>query len=192
MTDWARDLDEARDKGLSPVERQRRRRKVTRSRTKDGLRRTVLELDDEADAVFYGALRDAAAEMQRADRKAKLPLDQQRSFRQILADAAVEVARRSRGADVITKHRARPVILALTEMSVLWDQLRVRGWCQLDDGTRLTANQVRRLACEADILPMVLDDHGVPTRLRPHRPPRHLPAASRPPGPAPDLCRGEL
>ena len=61
----------------------------------------MLELDDEADAVFYGAVRDAAAEMQRADRKAKLPLDQQRSFRQILADAAVEVARRSRGADVI-------------------------------------------------------------------------------------------
>ncbi len=162
MTDWARDLDEARDKGLSPVEGQRRRRKVTRSRTKAGLRRTVLELDEESDAAFYGALRDAAAEMQRADRKAKLPLDQQRSFRQVLADAAVEVARRSRGADVITKHRARPVILALTEMSVLWDQLRVRGWCQLDDGTRLTANQVRRLACEADILPMVLNDDGVP------------------------------
>ena len=98
MADWARDLDDARDQGLSPVERQRRRRKLTRSRTKDGLRRTVLELDEESDAVFYGALRDAAAEMQRADRKAKLPPDQQRSFRQILADAAVEVARRSRGA----------------------------------------------------------------------------------------------
>jgi hypothetical protein len=165
MADWARDLDETRDAGLSPVERQRRRRRVIRSRTKHGLRRTVLELDEEADAVFYGAVRDAAAERQRADRKAKLPLDRQRPFRQILADAAVEVARRSRGADVITKHRARPVILALTEMSVLWDQLKVRGWCQLDDGTRLTANQIRRLACEADIIPMVLNDHGVPLDL---------------------------
>ena len=162
MGDWARDLDEVRDAGLSPVEQQRRRRRLIRSRTKDGLRRTVVELDDESDAVFYGAVRDAAAEMQRADRKAKLPLDRQRPFRQLLADAVVEVARRSRGADVITKHRARPVILALTEMSVLWDQLRVRGWCQLDDGTRLTAAQIRRLACEADIIPMVLDDHGVP------------------------------
>ncbi len=162
MGDWARDLDETRDKALTPLERQRRRRKVIRSRTRDGLHRTVLELDDEADAVFYGAVRDAAAEMQRADRKAKLRPEQQRPFRQVLADAVVEVARRSRGADVITKHRARPVILAMTEMSVLWDQLRVRGWCQLDDGTRLTANQIRRLACEADIIPMVLDDHGVP------------------------------
>ena len=162
MGDWARDLDETRDKALSPVERQRRRRKVIRSRTRDGLHRTVVELDDESDAVFYGAVRDAAAEMQRADRNAKLRSEQERSFGQVLADAVVEVARRSRGADVLTKHRARPVILALTEMSVLWDQLKVRGWCQLDDRTRLTANQIRRLACEADILPMVLNDHGVP------------------------------
>jgi hypothetical protein len=162
MTGWAGDLDEARDAGLSPVERQRRRRKITRTRTKDGLRRTILDLDDEADAAFYSAVRDAAAEMQRADRKAKLPPEQQRSFRQILADAAVEVARRSRGADVITKHRARPVILAMTEMSVLWDQLRVKGWCQLADGTRLTANQIRRMACEAEIIPMVMSDEGVP------------------------------
>ena len=69
---------------------------------------------------------------------------------------------------------------------------RVRGWCQLDDGTRLTANQIRRLACEADILPMVLERPRRPPRLRPHRPPRHLPAASRPAGAAPHLRRGEL
>jgi hypothetical protein len=47
-------------------------------------------------------------------------------------------------------------------MSVLWDQLKVRGWCQLANGTKLTANQIRRMACEADIIPMVLNDHGVP------------------------------
>jgi hypothetical protein len=162
MAGWARDLDELRDAGLSVSERQRRRRRVTRSRTRDGLRRTVVDLDEESDAVFFGAVRDAAAEMARADRKAKLAPEQQRPFRQLLADAAVEVARRSRGADVITKHRARPVLLALTELSVLWDQLRVRGWCELDNGTRLTARQLRRLACEADIIPMVLDTHGVP------------------------------
>ena len=75
MGDWARDLDETRDKGLSPLDRQRRRRKVIRSRTKEGLHRTVVELDDQADAVFYGAVRDAAAGMQRADRKAQLPPD---------------------------------------------------------------------------------------------------------------------
>ena len=162
MAGWARDLDERRDAGLSVSERQRRRRRVTRSRTRDGLRRTVVDLDEESDAVFFGAVRDAAAEMARADRRAKLPPEQQRPFRQLLADAVIEVARRSRGADVITKHRARPTILALTELSVLWDQLRVRGWCQLDNGTKLTARQLRRLACEADIIPMVLDTHGVP------------------------------
>ena len=162
LATWARDLDEQREAEMTDHERQRCRRRVTRSRTKDGLRRTVLDLDEETDALFYGAIRDAAAEMQRAERKAKLPPEQQRTFRQLLADAAAEVARRSRAADVITKHRARPTILALTEMSVLWDQLRVRGWCELDDGTKLTAREPRRIACEADIIPMVLDTNGVP------------------------------
>ena len=42
-------------------------------------------------------------------------------------------------------------ILAMTEMSVLWDQLKVKGFCELADGTKLTSAQIRRMACEADI-----------------------------------------
>ena len=158
---WARDLDERRDVGQTDHERQRRRRKLTRARTKDGLRRTILDLDDEDDAIVYGALRDIVADMVRADRNADLTPERSRATRQIWADAAVELARRSRAADVITKHRARPTILAMTEMSVLWDQLKVNGYCELDNGTKLTSRQLRRLACEADIIPMVLDTNGV-------------------------------
>jgi hypothetical protein len=158
---WARDLDERRDIGQTDHERQRRRRQLVRRRTKDGLRRTILDLDDESDAIVYGALRDIVADMIRADRKADLTPERTRATRQVWADAAIELARRSRAADVITKHKARPVILALTEMSVLWDQLNVRGYCELADGTKLTSRQLRRLACEADIIPMVLDTDGV-------------------------------
>ena len=100
--------------------------------------------------------------MRRADRKAKTPPDRLRTTKQYLADAVVEVAHRSAGADAMTKHRARPVILAITEMSVLWDQLRVNGVCELDDGTQLTGAQLRKLACEADIIPVVLSGDGVP------------------------------
>jgi Domain of unknown function (DUF222)/HNH endonuclease len=162
LATWARDLDEQRLAGLSHHERQRARRRVLRSRTRDGLRRTVLELDDESDALVYGALRGVVREMRDADRKAKVPHDRQRTTQQYLADAAREVAHRSAGADVITKHKARPVILAITEMSVLWDQLRVNGVCELDDGTQLTGAQLRKLACEADIIPIVLSGDGVP------------------------------
>jgi Domain of unknown function (DUF222) len=158
---WARDLDERREAGLSDHQRQRRRRKLTRARTKHGLRRTILDLDDEDDAILYGALRDIVSDMIRADRKADLTPERSRATRQVWADAAIELARRSRGADVITKHKARPVILAMTEMSVLWDQLKVNGYCELADGTKLTSRQIRRLACEADIIPMVLDTDGV-------------------------------
>jgi len=159
---WIRDVDEQRLADLSPHERQRARRRVTRSRTKEGLNRTVLDLDDEADALVYGALRDIVKEMRRADREAKVPPHQQRTTGQYLADAARELAHRSRGADVITKHKVRPTILAITEMSVLWDQLRVTGVCELDDGTQLTGAQLRQMACEADIIPIVLSGDGIP------------------------------
>jgi hypothetical protein len=159
---WIRDVDEQRLSGMSEHQKQFARRRVLRGRTRDGLRRTILELDDEADALVYGALCGVVKEMRRADRKAKVPHDRQRTTAQYLADAAREVAHRSLGADVITKHRARPTILALTEMSVLWDQLRVRGVCELDDGTQLTGAQLRKLACEADIIPIVLSGDGVP------------------------------
>ncbi len=124
---WARDLDERREVGMTDHQRQLRRRKVTRSRTKEGLRRTVLDLDDETDSIVYGAVRDIVADMLRAEKKADLRPETRRATRQIWADAFGELARRSRGADVITRHKARPVILAMTEMSVLRDQLKVRG-----------------------------------------------------------------
>jgi hypothetical protein len=162
LATWARDLDEQRTADLSEAERKRARRRVLRNRTRDGLNRTVLELDDETDALVWGAVKGVAREMQHADKQAKLPYEQQRSRQQYLADAFAEVAHRSAGADAMTKHKARPVILAITEMSVLWDQLRVNGVCELEDGTQLTGAQLRKLACEADIIPIVLSGDGVP------------------------------
>ena len=169
LAGWARDLDERREAGMTDHQRQRRRRKVRRSRTKDGLRRTTLELDEETDALVYGAVRDIFTEMLRAENKARkqtgekaeLWPENRRATNQIWADAFGELARRSRAADVITKHKARPTILAMTEMSVLWDQLKVKGFCELADGTKLTSAQIRRMACEADIIPMVMDTDGV-------------------------------
>jgi hypothetical protein len=159
---WARDLDDKREADQSSHERQRRRVRVRRTTTSDGLHRTILDLDDEADAIVHAAVRDIVREMQQAEDKAKLPPDQRRSSAQRWGDAFAEMARRSRGADALTKNRARPTILALTEMSVLWDQLRVNGVCELEDGTQLTGAQLRKMACEADIIPIVLSGDGVP------------------------------
>ena len=170
LNGWARDLDERREAGMTDHERQRRHRKVRRTRTRDGLRRTILDFDDETDAIVYGAVRDIVADMLRAERKAQkaagekpgdLRPETRRATNQIWADAFAELARRSRAADVITKHKARPTILAMTELSVLTDQLKVNGYCELADGTKLTTRQIRRMACEADIIPMVLDSNGV-------------------------------
>ena len=82
MADWAADLDEQRNTGQSQEERQRAKRRLTRGRSPDGLRRTILDLDDESDAVVYRALRDIVAEMNRADRNAGLPPEQRRTSKQ--------------------------------------------------------------------------------------------------------------
>jgi hypothetical protein len=36
------------------------------------------------------------------------------------------------------------------------------GVCELEDGTQLTGAQLRKLACEADVIPIVLSGDGVP------------------------------
>jgi hypothetical protein len=161
MAGWARDLEEQREQGCTPDERQRRRRRWHTWRTREGMNAGRFELDDEAFAVVNGLVKDVVAEERRAERGVTLPPEAQRTAGQRGADALVEMARRARGADVITKHRARPTILAITDMSLLWDQLRVNGVCELADGRKITARQLRRLACEADVIPIVLDSDGV-------------------------------
>jgi Domain of unknown function (DUF222) len=157
---WVRDLDDQADAGRTPHERQRRRRRLRFWTTREGMRAGRFELDDEAFPLVHDCLRDLVNEEHRAERGLCLPPEQLRTTEQRWADALVEMARRSRGADVTTKHKARPTILAITDIDRLWDQLKVRGWCQLSDGTKLTARQLRRLACQADIIPMVLDTDG--------------------------------
>jgi Domain of unknown function (DUF222)/HNH endonuclease len=159
---WARDLDAQREAGLSDHERQLRCRGFRRWRDRDGTNALKFNLDDETTALVCGALGDLVSEEQRAERGTKLPPEARRSSSQRWADALGEMARRSRAADVVTRHKVRPTIIALADADLLWDQLKVRGFCQLADGTKITARQLRRLACEADIIPMVLDSDGVP------------------------------
>ena len=80
-----------------------------------------------------------------------------------------------------------PWVGALIDYDDLAGQLAATGRCQLDDGTPLSAVAVRRLACEAEIIPITLGGNGMPLdvgrkyrtatwaqRRRPPSPLRHL------------------
>ena len=159
-----------------------------RSRTKDGLRRTVMELDDETDALVYGAVRGASCpRCATPTSKAKVPPDRQRTTQQNLADAIREVAHRSPGrrrhhqAQGPPRHPGhhrdvRPVGPAAGQR-----RLRARRRHQAH----------RRPAPQAGLRgghhPDGPGRRRCAPRHGPRRPPGHLQAAPRPPRPAPHL-----
>jgi hypothetical protein len=69
-------------------------------------------------------------------------------------DALIEAAQRLAGTDRLpTDHGRRPRI----GVTIDWESLRTgRGEARLDTGHELSAAAVRRLACDADVLPHVL------------------------------------
>ncbi len=77
------------------------------------------------------------------------------------ADALVEIARTYLAA---TPSRANlPHVLVLTDAATLrGDQI---GECRLADGTRISPDTARRIACDANIQELVRDDTGVPLWL---------------------------
>lgn len=55
-----------------------------------------------------------------------------------------------------------PEINALVDLATLRDGLRDRGVCETDNGTELPVSTVRRLYCDADVIPIVLNGDGQP------------------------------
>jgi hypothetical protein len=89
--------------------------------------------------------------------------EMKRAVAQVLTrlDAAVELARRSlHGAGApsgsVVRGRGTPEVVVLIDHQTLVGQLACAGLAQLDDGTPISGAAARRLACEADILPVVL------------------------------------
>jgi hypothetical protein len=73
-------------------------------------------------------------------------------------DALIELCTLALNADVLPEHGGtRPHLTILIDFTALRAQL---GAATLDDGGQLSAATTRRLACDAHLLPAVLDGHG--------------------------------
>ena len=149
MRDLSRIL--AGDDGLGRHERLRRQRAVERWVDRNtGMCHTHLQLDPEADARVSAAL-DAAI----AAEQAKPDDDESRTFDQLKADAIVALltgARNPRPAGARDHRARRPGHPA--------HGLHDGGICETGDGQPLPPATVRRLCCEAHILPVVLNGAG--------------------------------
>ncbi|WP_179256165.1 HNH endonuclease signature motif containing protein [Enemella evansiae] len=79
---------------------------------------------------------------------------------QVRADALIVIVRRATATgDAPTHGGDRPRITVLTSLDALRTGLAA---AQLPCGEQLDATEVRRLACDADILPITLDGKGIP------------------------------
>jgi hypothetical protein len=94
------------------------------------------------------------------DRFANTPTAHQR-----LADALVEMARRATSTTNTTRSTARPLINVLIDLDDLTSRLDAHGIATLTNGTPISAATARRLACEADIIPTILDGNSQPLDL---------------------------
>jgi Domain of unknown function (DUF222)/HNH endonuclease len=148
MRDLGRIL--AGDDGLARHERLRRQRSLRRWVDRNtGMCHTHLQLDPEADAKISAAL-DAAITAERAK-----PDTEQRSFEQLKADAMVGLITGARHRD-----RRTPEVTVLVDLDTLRHGLHDSSLCETGDGQPLPPDTVRRLCCQASIVPIVLNGHG--------------------------------
>ena len=111
---------------------------------------TRIALDPEADAKLSAAL-DAAVAAERAQ-----PEVAERTFEQLQADALVVLVTRS---GVGGEWRV-PEISVLVDLDTLRTGLHDHSVCETADGQPVPPDTVRRMACDADLVPVVVDGAG--------------------------------
>ena len=82
------------------------------------------------------------------------------SDERLRAQAMIELIRSGHAAPDGT--RAPAEVLVLIDYQTLLGQLSLAGRCELGDGTPLPASEVRRLACEARIIPVLMGGGSLP------------------------------
>jgi hypothetical protein len=129
------------------------RRGVDYAKSIDGFGLGRITLAPEGADIFNRALQRAYGELHRAD-DPRTPTQQR-------ADALVEIAR--------LYLAGKPARANLPHILVLVDPATLRGdqigECHLADGTRISPDTARRIACDARIQELALDETGVPLWL---------------------------
>lgn len=131
------------------LDEQRKRSNVKRWVDKStGMCHTHLELDPVRDRALWAAIDHRRAQLRQRDGNRRTP------WAQLQVDAVIEAVSSGDRADRV------PEITVLVDLDTLIDGLHRRSICETDTGTLLPVSTVRRLCCEAEILPVVLSGEG--------------------------------
>ena len=134
------------------LEQQRKRSKVTRWVDKDtGMHKTLIECDPVTDRAIWAAVQTARGRLRRRDQQTG---GARTSWDRLTVDAVVDAV--TNGAGV---NGSLVVHVGLGELT---DSMTgAVGLCETDTGVPVPISTMRRLACDADIIPVVLNGDGV-------------------------------
>lgn len=131
------------------LERQRAQSKVTRwTDGATGMHKTLIECDPITDRAIWSAVQSARGRLRRRSQQTTGPKP---IWDRLTVDAVVDALTDGRGAN------GRLVVHV--DLANLTDA--AGSLCETDSGTPVPIETMRRLACEADIIPVVLDGAGV-------------------------------
>ncbi len=136
----------SRDEGVSRHAHLRQQRQVRRWVDRQtGMHNTLISLDPEADAKMWTAINGAVGRARAAKQDPELSWDH------LQADTVVDLITGARATDPRC-----PEVSVLIDIETLRDGLHDNTVCETSDGTPLPPDAVRRMACDADIVPVVL------------------------------------
>jgi hypothetical protein len=147
---------------VDELEQQRKQSKISRWVDKStGMHKTLIECDPVTDRIIWTGIQRERARLRRQQQrtghgtKAGFDRLQVDALAAALANPS-NASSRSGGAD-----GNRPTLVVHIDLETLTDGRHDRTLCETDSGVPVPVETTRRLACEADIIPVVLDGRGV-------------------------------
>jgi len=141
------------ESGVERAERQRRATRLTKGiNDETGMYWLRAEFHPEAGARLFRAI-DAETAATLKGPAAEPVVDRSQVAAAALVDLATATNR--------SRRPSRVELLALVDVETLTHGLRKSSICELDDGTAMPVATLRRLACDAGIIPVVLGGDGV-------------------------------
>ncbi|MDJ0770813.1 MAG: HNH endonuclease [Ilumatobacter sp.] len=137
---------------VDELEAQRAQSKISRWVDKQtGMHKTLIECDPVTDRMFWSAIQGTRSQLRRRNQQTGA----KGSWDRLTVDALVEAVSRTGGG------RARTGMVVHIDLATLTGGRHDTTLCETDSGMPLPVDTVRRMACDADIIPVVLNGDGV-------------------------------
>ena len=124
-------------------------------------------MDPEHDKILWTAISATLKKLRQRPEHAKTP------WHQLEVEALIAACNGGNGTQRV------PALIVLADIDTLRSGLHANSICETDDGTPLPVEVVRRLACDADIIPVILNSKGKPSPSDAPNGWRHPPNARR-------------